>query len=895
MKSLLNILTALLMTTTLYGQDLLFKSEHFEVYSNSVKQGKFEAKAHSAHHLVSNYQSETPEEKVSTIAFKFSINGLDNEMPFGQNHQLDLNPPGVQIESPLYVFGQKEPLIEDKELPKEFESAKEGTVVTFRLDMRNVLNDFNKNGFYVLHDGQKLNKEDFKGVYIAGSTPSLTWDFINLPGKQQYQLTDKDNNGIYEVTIPFRTSQQTAPNIAPVERKISTDLSAYPQFSSPHLLLNALYNMSLEEALLNIREDSAFMAGENWEGVWTRDISYSIQLALAFTHPEIARNSLRKKVQNKRIIQDTGTGGSWPVSSDRTTWALAAWEIYVVTGDKDWLKEAYEIISNTTNDDLETVYNSSAGLFYGESSFLDWREQSYPRWMAPKDIYQSFSLGTNAVHYQTYRILAKMALELGKPIDQYHRIAEGVKRGINNMLWIEYKGHYGQYFYGGKYMQPSPRAEALGEALCVLFDVAQPDRQKQVISHTPVMAFGTPSIYPQIPDILPYHNNSVWPFVEAYWTWAAAKAGNSTAVEWGLASMYRQAALFLTNKENMVAGTGDYNGTVINSDRQLWSVAGSLATVYRVFFGMNFEEDRLVFDPFVPQPYSGKMELSNFKYREANLQVKIHGFGSKIKEIRLDGRKVAKASIPSTMKGKHTLEIMLANEPLPASKINYVNNHFSPETPEATLKEGIISWKPVANASFYRVFQNGLLMAETQGESINIKNIAEYAEYQIAAVDAQGYASFLSSPVFDVDEQNIITIHAENIDKKLEETHAGYSGKGYLVLDKNFNKQLKFQVNIPEAGKYTIEARYANGNGPINTENKAAIRTLKVNGKAAGKIVMPQRGEQAWTDWGYSNWIKLELPKGESAFTLEFAEGDENMNLHINQAHLDSFRLIKLD
>jgi hypothetical protein len=895
MKLLLHILTALLMTTSLYGQDLLFKSEHYEVYSNSVKQGHFEARALSAHHLVSDYQSGAPEDKVRSIAFKFSINGQDNEMPFGQNHQLNLDPPGVQIESPLYVFGQKEPLTEDKVQPKEFESAQEGTAVTFRLDMRNIFNDFNKNGYYVLHDGQKLNKEDFKGVYVAGSITPLSWDFTNLPGKKQFRLTDKDGNGIYEVTIPFHTLQKAAANTGLAERKMSADLSAYPQFNSPHLLLNALYNMSLEEALLNIREDSTFMAGAKWEGVWTRDISYAIQLALAFTHPEVARNSLRKKVQNKRIIQDTGTGGSWPVSSDRTTWALAAWEIYVVTGDKDWLKEAYEIISNTANDDLKTVYNPSAGLFYGESSFLDWREQSYPRWMEPKDIYQSFSLGTNAVHYQTYRVLAKMGLELGKPIDQYHRIAEGVQRSINNMLWIEYKGHYGQFFYGGKYMQPSPRAEALGEALCVLFDVAEPERQRQVISHTPVMAYGTPAIYPQIPDILPYHNNSVWPFVEAYWTWAAVKTRNSTAVEWGLASMYRQAALFLTNKENLVAGTGDYNGTVINSDRQLWSVAGSLAMVYRIFFGMSFEEDRLVFAPFVPKPYSGNMELSNFKYREANLQVKIHGFGSKVKEVRLDGKKVAQAAIPATMKGKHVLEITLANEAFPPSKINYVNNHFSPETPAATLKEGAVSWKPIANASFYRVFQNGLLMAETQGESINIKNIEEYTEYQIAAVDAQGYASFLSSPVFAVDKQYIIAVPAENIDKRLEKTHAGYSGEGYLVLDKNFNKELNFKVKVPEAGKYTIEARYANGNGPINTENKAAIRTLKLNGKAVGKIVMPQRGEQAWTDWGYSNWIRVELPKGESIFTLEFMESDDNMNLHINQAHLDSFRLIKLD
>jgi uncharacterized protein YyaL (SSP411 family) len=50
-----------------------------------------------------------------------------------------------------------------------------------------------------------------------------------------------------------------------------------------------------------------------------------------------------QKVKNQRIIQDTGTGGSWPVSTDRMIWALAANEIYNVTGDTDWLKTAFEL------------------------------------------------------------------------------------------------------------------------------------------------------------------------------------------------------------------------------------------------------------------------------------------------------------------------------------------------------------------------------------------------------------------------------------------------------------------------------------------------------------------------------------------------------------------------
>ncbi|GAI75469.1 unnamed protein product, partial [marine sediment metagenome] len=357
------------------------------------------------------------------------------------------------------------------------------------------------------------------------------------------------------------------------------------------MISDALYNLSLEELLQDIRMDGAFMAGAKWPGVWTRDISYSILLSLAIISPEESKKSLMAKVDYGRIIQDTGTGGSWPVSSDRMIWALAAWEIYTVTGDRDWLEYAYGVIKTSAESDLKVVHNQATGLVHGESSFLDWREQTYPRWMDPKDIYTSQNLGTNAVHYRTYEILAEMADILGDSGGQYLGIATSIKKGMNTYLLMPDKGYYGQYLYGRNYLSLSPRSESLGEALAVLFDIADEPQQRQIIERMPVLTFGTPCIYPQIPNIPPYHNNGIWPFVCAYRTWAAAKVANMNAVEHGLASIYRPAALFLTNKENMIASTGDYMGTEINSDRQLWSVAGNLAMVYRILLGMSFTPD----------------------------------------------------------------------------------------------------------------------------------------------------------------------------------------------------------------------------------------------------------------------------------------------------------------
>ena len=107
----------------------------------------------------------------------------------------------------------------------------------------------------------------------------------------------------------------------------------------------------------------------------------------------------------------------------------------------------------------------------------------------------------------------------------------------------------------------------------------------------------------------PYHNNGIWPFVQSYWNMAAAKAGNEQALNHGLAAIYRAGALFLTNYENFVAQNGDYVGTEINSHRMLWSMAGNLAMVHRVFMGMDFKVDGLVFNPVIPQVYGGKKDL----------------------------------------------------------------------------------------------------------------------------------------------------------------------------------------------------------------------------------------------------------------------------------------------
>jgi hypothetical protein len=98
--------------------------------------------------------------------------------------------------------------------------------------------------------------------------------------------------------------------------------------------------------------------------------------------------------------------------------------------------------------------------------------------------------------------------------------------GMTKLLWMQNAGYYGQYLYGREHMSLSPRAEALGDTLAVLFDIAEPAKQDSILQSTPVMGYAIPCMYPQTAGIPPYHNNAVWPFVEAFWSLAAAKREN---------------------------------------------------------------------------------------------------------------------------------------------------------------------------------------------------------------------------------------------------------------------------------------------------------------------------------------------------------------------------------
>ena len=653
------------------------------------------------------------------------------------------------------------------------------------------------------------------------------------------------------------------------------DLSTYPVLETPYLIEETAYNIGVDESVNAVEPDGTLRTGTEWGGVWTRDVSYSIIHSMSFIQTEAAKTSLMCKVNSKgEIVQDTGTGGAWPCSTDREIWVGAAWEIYKVTGDMEWLKTVYPIAKKSLEVDMRTVFESETDLVRGESSFIDWREQSYPTWMEPADIYDTKCLGTNMVFYIALTSAAEMGRILGdvETAQYFEEMAERIKKGINEHLWMDEEGYYAQYLGGRADDLLYTKSETLGEALAILYGVAEGDRATRLSESLPIVDYGAPVFWPWIADQPPYHNQAVWPWVQAYWIHACAKVGNEHGVLHGVGAVWRAVMMYATNKENYVADTGNWRGTQINSSNMLWCLAGNISITFKLLMGMEFGADQLNFAPVVPENLKTDRTVRNFRYRNATLDVTVSGYGDTIKSFKLDGQKMSEAVVPGNLEGHHTVEIDMSNSFKKDLGVNYQPACWAPLMPVVTMADGRLSWAPVEGAVYYNVYAGGELVGLASTTEIIIEDEWK-GDIQVVAVAQDGTPSFPSKPI------NI----NEKISVKLPET----------MLTKKNGTEFNVTVNVPEEGQWFLTWNYANGTGPVNTDNNCGIRMLYVDGVKTGINIFPHRGTNEWDNWGWTIPEKLELSKGNHVFTLRMESDADNMDYHINDFKIRGLRLIK--
>jgi glycogen debranching enzyme len=684
---------------------------------------------------------------------------------------------------------------------------------------------------------------------------------------------------------------------------------------SSSLLFDALFAQAIDDARLDSVSSIAdaaynagqpilcecFQTGEKWTYVWTRDLSYSAYLSLAVLDPIRVRNSLLFKISSFRsgvmpaelpadtlqIVQDTGSGGSWPVSSDRTSWALGAEAVLNTLQEaarSRFAVEAYRALRGTVDADRAAIFDAGDGLYTGEQSFLDWREQTY----APEvvkdltQLAQSKALSTNTLQYRALRLVSDLARERGDAVlaARYERWADALKIAINRHFWLADYGLYASLLTADAPAIPVAKFDLLGEALAVTSGIADPARARDIVAHYPHAPFGPPVYFPEQPGIAIYHNRANWPFVTAFDLEAAAQVVNVAVADNAFDSMVRAAALHLTNTENLewLTGRSQYDdGPVINSPRQLWSVAGYIDMVARVIFGYRVEKSGVRIRPFLTAHMRAALggdtaTLANLAYKGHGLTIELHlppqeGAGYyPTAQITLNGRAVTGVITALQLKPENKIVVNFRAGTAGDDRIRRVadvapDSHddprvFAPQVPSmkvvATDEHAILSIDAVTSAPQalrYAIWRDGVvkvknLNARTWLDPERLTPERRHCYRVVASYAVSGNASHPS---------------VANCIQGAATTTISWPGADSTALS----------LKVKSAGMYALSLTYDNHAHDINTGVTNAVKRIELMNRqgrivAAGVVQMPHiQPEGAVHPYRQSTELRFFLAAGD--------------------------------
>jgi hypothetical protein len=697
-----------------------------------------------------------------------------------------------------------------------------------------------------------------------------------------------------------------------------------PVLRSGSTVFDALFALAIEEVdQLSVSEinDGAFtdgagvpcecfQTGELWHYVWTRDTAYAVDLSLAFFDPVRARNSLQFKLSAEKaavgsgglqIVQDTGSGGSWPVSTDRVVWALGAHRVLALLdgAERDAFRDdTLTALINTAEVDRTVVWDSGSGLYRGETSFLDWRQQTYPQWTAGdvRHIAESQSLSTNVGHWATLDLASRLAAEVGdgSSDSRYRGWADDLATAIEAELWLD--GH-GWSRGIPNHLDPTPleQFDWLGTSLAALH-IGSADHASTALSSYPHGPYGPAVIWPQQPLVPIYHNRAIWPFVTAYGVRAAAAHGHGDVMAAGVESIVRGAALNLSNMENLELQTGAnwfddgaYSGPIVNSRRQLWSVAAYLSMVMDLF-GIAPEADGLLLSPAIPEevrqayllsdqvrlqrlPYKGQRFdlVLEFPDTEGDLwvagQVQIDGVdhvgpvtvndlseGSVVTVRLVDSVRVGR--LRSMVDDGDFTQIYAPRDPA-VSGLQQLANDI-----ELSLDDG-----GEAGVSF-DIWRDGVLLATAESgptwldTSVNADTASPC--YVVSTRFASGHSSQHSAPRcwWGPDDDRVQQVDAYGLHANAGQWGGGPGLAWWWDWGEAADTLSASGVRPNWTGEHLIQVVHANGAGPIDTGITAAHKWLTVTNSLGavvgeGPVVLPQSGD--WSLWRESTGVRVEL------------------------------------
>lgn len=387
-----------------------------------------------------------------------------------------------------------------------------------------------------------------------------------------------------------------------------------------------------------------FRAGGDYDTPWTRDAAVNTWNAGRFLAPEVARNTLlavcTPDEDGLPIIQPDSQ--KW----DRIIWVIGAWQYYLSSGDREFLEIAKGITERSLAQLKRERFDEKIGLFRGGSFFND-GIAGYPR-----DLYEPgmdssfvgdhpkcdriFCLSTNVLFCEALRIFSRM----GGDKEEWLALRENLLRRFQNP-----DGSLSYIIYPDGRRDNSK--ELAGHAFGVLFGLFP----GEVLGHLERGKYGIPSIMPPFPGLFSEecpgrHNNLIWPFLNGFYIQAAAKFALVKDVETELDTLtelfsdgFREIYSPYDGRPHggyQIGGDGCTGHLWHSCVDQTWSATGYLAAILHGVFGICTEEETVEFHPCVPEKLADSA-LYGLTIRGWTLDIHIHGFGTTIERMTLDG------------------------------------------------------------------------------------------------------------------------------------------------------------------------------------------------------------------------------------------------------------------
>ena len=809
---------------------------------------------------------------------------------------------------------------------------------------------------------------------LAAPAPSQTLHFPTFDQRQEQVRFSIDDAGVganagLRSYVQTSTAEQRDAGAQFVRYAEASDL---PRVRSGSIAFDGLFALAAAEmrqaSVTQIRDGSynggaaiacdCFETGEKWHYVWTRDLSYAAHLGLALLDPQRVKNSLQFKLSGYRegitkpeavagtadgmqIIQDTGSGGSWPVSSDRISWAFgaaAALKALPPVQRAEFAPLALRALRNTLDNDRIALFDARDGLYRGEQSFLDWREQSYAPWIVNDiaSLASSKSLSTNVGHYHALTLAAMLAEEQNDAAQatQYRRWANALKRAINARFWQADTGLYSSITAGHFDGAPLYKYDWLGLSLAITTGVADAVQTEKILAHYPHGPFGAPVIFPQQRDAAIYHNRALWPFVTAYGLKAAIIGRNVSVADAAYDSLQRSAALHLSNMENLEWQSGqaqfqdkahpELDGPVINSKRQLWSVGAYLGMVIESVFGIVTTDEGIRIAPFITGKLrreafdqQSRITLENLHLRDKTLRVHIHlppqsraeGYYP-VQSIKVNGKPMAATLNWGDLTAESTVDITLgalvpgkqALRRVTADPYVQDDQVFAPAeamlTAQAPDAQGraVFTIRDEKNRSVttrYRIHRNGKLLASglERGPWVarEVDDAQSLACYTVEAVAADsGNHSHHSAPLcigkpLEISVADVAVTTNRNI-SPADATHATAYLRQWGVSSDTFNVR---RIKVQRAGEVHVQVAYYNAAHAINLGITSGVKLLRMR-NMKGAIVAQQVVAMPHAAGGpaYSTPLSATLAAGE--YSLELTDFFNMSYLQSNASYADA-------